>query len=203
MEFSEKSPFFRGICHARRNGPKSARLETADLALAPGRRSVAFTFAFACAAPFAGFAAAAACTLPRRDAYWLAGAVWLANQGVGFGFLHYPWTMDCLTWGVALGLTALLSTLAAHLTMQRLTPMWTPARIAVTFLAAFAAYEATLIIFSLLLGGIENYTPATQGRILEINAIALVGLLALNRMGIAAGLAPSFRFPTPLAAQHV
>src|SRR5271165_5988655 len=68
--------------------------------------SVAFTFTFACAAPFAAFAAASACTLPRRDAYSVAGAVWLANQGVGFAFLHYPWTMNCLAWGAALGTTS-------------------------------------------------------------------------------------------------
>ncbi len=111
--------------------------------------SVAFTFTFACAAPFAAFAAASTCTLPRRDAYSVAGAVWLANQGVGFAFLHYPWTMNCLAWGAALGTTSLLSTLAARLTMRRLAQVWVPARNPVTFLAAFAAYEAAVIVFSL------------------------------------------------------
>ena len=40
--------------------------------------SVAFSFAFACATPFAAFAAAAAFTLPRRDAITLSMGVWLA-----------------------------------------------------------------------------------------------------------------------------
>ena len=65
--------------------------------------SVAFSLGFACATPFAAFCAAAACTLPRRDAYYLTGAVWLASQVVGFAFLQYPWTADCLTWAAVLG----------------------------------------------------------------------------------------------------
>ena len=38
------------------------------------------SLAFACATPFAAFAAAAACTLPRRDAVTLSVGAWLANQ---------------------------------------------------------------------------------------------------------------------------
>lgn len=168
--------------------------------------SVAFTFTFTCAAPFAAFAAACACTLPRRDAYSVAGAVWLANQGVGFAFLHYPWTMNCLAWGAALGTTSLLSTLAARLTMRRLAQVWVPARNSVTFLAAFAAYEAALIVFSLLLGGIENFTPAIQGRIFAINTVALVGLLALDRVGVAIATVETVRLrrskdPTRIVAR--
>ena len=44
--------------------------------------SIAFSLGFACATPFAAFAAAAALTMNRRDAMLLVGLVWLANQGV-------------------------------------------------------------------------------------------------------------------------
>jgi hypothetical protein len=150
--------------------------------------SVAFTLGFACAVPFAAVCAVAACTLPRRDAYYLAGAVWLANQVVGFVFLHYPWTADCAAWAAALALCAFLCTLAARQTVLRL-PDWHPfLRNAVAFLAAFAAYEATLIACSLWLGGIENFTLAIQGWIFALNAIAFVGLLALQRAGTLVGI---------------
>src|ERR1700730_6081197 len=76
--------------------------------------SVVFTLGFACATPLAAFGAAAALTLPRNQALGLTGAVWLASQVVGFGVLHYPWTADCLAWGVALAVAALAGTAAAR-----------------------------------------------------------------------------------------
>jgi hypothetical protein len=164
--------------------------------------SIAFSFTFACAVPFAAFAAASACTLPRRDAYSLVSAVWLANQTVGFMFLHYPWTVSCVTWRAALGITSLLSTLAARLIVRRLVDVPAIVQTPLIFLAAFAAYAIALIIFSLLLGGIENYSLATQGRILAVNAAALVGLLALDRVGVAVGLAPAAGSPSPVTVLH-
>ena len=80
--------------------------------------SIAFSLGFACATPFAAFAAAAALTMNRRDTMLLVGLVWLANQGVGFGVLH-PWTADCLAWGVGLGIVALLSALGAEFGAKR------------------------------------------------------------------------------------
>jgi hypothetical protein len=52
--------------------------------------SVAFSLGFACATPFAAFAAAAVLTLPRKDALLLMAAVWLANQAVGMAFSTIP-----------------------------------------------------------------------------------------------------------------
>ncbi|HTU91940.1 MAG TPA: hypothetical protein VMF69_17795, partial [Gemmataceae bacterium] len=66
--------------------------------------SVAFSFGLACAMPFAALCAVGACTLPRRDAFYVAGAAWMTNQVIGFGFLHYPWTANCFAWGAAIGL---------------------------------------------------------------------------------------------------
>src|SRR5215470_851248 len=71
--------------------------------------SIAFSLGFACATPFAAFAAAAALTMNRRSALLLVGLVWLANQGTGFIVLHYPWRTDSLAWGAGLGIVALLS----------------------------------------------------------------------------------------------
>jgi hypothetical protein len=152
---------------------------------------VAFTFAFACAMPFAAVAAVAACTLSRRDACYLAGAAWLASQAVGFAFLHYPLTWDCLAWGAILGMTAILSTLAAAEATRRLGRRL--AGIGVAFLAAFTTCEVVLFTSSLVLGGIENYTVAIQGRFLGLNVVVLAGLLVLSRAGVLAGIAPPVR----------
>jgi hypothetical protein len=145
--------------------------------------SLALSLGLACALPIAAFGAAAALTLPRRDALVLIASVWLANQMVGFILLGYPWTATTLAWGLALGVVGLLSTLGAQGTAGRLTEAAPAVRLAVTFLAAFAAYEAVLIAISVaVLGGAEIYTAAIQGRIFAINAAAFAGLLVLNRL---------------------
>ena len=54
--------------------------------------SAVFSLGFACAVPLAAFAAIAALTLSRRDAFTLVGAVWLTNQIAGFAIHHYPMT---------------------------------------------------------------------------------------------------------------
>jgi hypothetical protein len=131
--------------------------------------------------------------LPRRDAYSLIGAVWLVNQGIGFVFHDYPLTGTTFLWGAALGLTAFLSTWAARQTVLRLGGIHVVARNTVVFLVAFAAYEITLIAFSLGLGGMENFTLAIQGQIFAINVVALLGLFALNWTGSLVGLASSAR----------
>ena len=151
--------------------------------------SVAFSLGFACATPLAAFAAVAALTMSRKDTLLLIGLVWLANQAVGFGVLHYPWTADCLAWGVVLGIVAFLATLGAEWTAERFNPLGRLAS-AMAFLAAFAIYEGLLFLTSTIFqSGVEDYAPAIVGRIFAINAVAFIGLLAANRIGVSAGLA--------------
>jgi hypothetical protein len=150
--------------------------------------SVATSLGFACAVPLAAFAAAAALTLSQRDRLFLVGAVWLANQIVGFAFLDYPRDANTIAWGVALGVVALLSTVVAHGLARRLTGMSAMAVPVVTFLAAFLVYEGAVFVFALMLGGTEDFTPAIIGQIFAINAIAMAALLVANRLAAAIGL---------------
>ncbi len=150
--------------------------------------SVAFSLGFACAVPLAAFAAAAALTLSRWNALLLIGAVWLANQIVGYAVLGYPWTANSLAWGVALGVVAVLATLAARGTALRFEGAGRVVVPFAAFLAAFAVYEGALFAVAVtLLGGTEDFTPTIIGRIFAINAIAMVGLFVLNRVGAVAG----------------
>ena len=151
--------------------------------------SVAFSLGLACATPFAAFAAAAALTLSRRDALVLVTSVWFANQLVGFTVLHYPWTANAFAWGVALGVVAVLATLASEWAVERSAAAARVFRFTVTFLLAFVVYETALFALSIgLLGGAEVFTGAIQGRIFVINAAAFIGLLALNRLAATVGL---------------
>jgi hypothetical protein len=149
-----------------------------------------FSLGLACAVPLAAFAAAAALSLSRRDALLLILLVWVANQLVGFTLLAYPWTASTFAWGAALGMVAVLATLAGQWTGRCFMNGTHIVRFAATFLTAFAVYEAALFAISAtLLGGTEIYTASIQGRIFAINAAAFVGLLLLNHLAASVGLA--------------
>jgi hypothetical protein len=157
--------------------------------------SVVFTLGFACATPLAGFAAVAALTMTRRDALFLIGLVWLANQCVGFGVLHYPWTADCLAWGVGLGIVALLSALGAEFGAKRFIALNRVLASTVAFISAFVVCEGLLFIASMIFqSGIEDYAPAIVGRSFAINAVAFIGLLVANRLSLVATGRRSRRF---------
>lgn len=158
--------------------------------------SVVFSFGLACAMPFAALCAVAACTLPRRDAFYAAGAAWMTNQLIGFGFLHYPWTVNCVAWGAAIGLSALLCTLVAYWVRRRVI-RWRPlVGCIAAFVAAFVSLQAALAASAVVLGGLESFTPRIVASIFGINTVAWVGLFALSWVGAFARLAHS---STPLA----
>ena len=159
--------------------------------------SVAFTLGFACAVPFAGLGVAAALTLEKRDALLLTGAVWLANQLVGFAFLAYPWDAGTLIWGLVLGLVAVLTMLAAQSLVRPLAGRNGFTVALAGFAGAFLVYEGLLFLVSATwLGGTEVFAPAIVARILAINAACFVGLLVLHALGRAAGFIadPRLRF---------
>jgi hypothetical protein len=165
--------------------------------------SVVFSLGLACAVPLAAFAAAGALSLSRRDALLLITLVWLANQLVGFTVLQYPSTASTFTWGVVLGAVAILATLAGQWIAGRLVNA-PRAFTTMTFLIAFAVYEAALFVVSAtLLGGTEIYTAAIQGRIFAINAAAFVALLALSHLATSVGLVNGSTVALSMKEQHV
>jgi hypothetical protein len=151
--------------------------------------SLAFSFGFACAVPFAAFGAATALTLPRRHAWLVLAATWLANQVVGFAALGYPWTGNTIAWGVALGIIAVLTAVASQWSIRRVEGHGAAVVFAMAFFGAFVAYEGgCFVAAAALLGGMEDFSAAIVSRILEINVAAFAGLLVLSRLGSAAGL---------------
>jgi hypothetical protein len=165
--------------------------------------SMVFSLGLACAGPLAAFAAAAALSLSRRDALTLILFVWLANQVVGFTLLDYPWTPTTFAWGAALGIVAILATLAGRWMARRFIKTGDAMTFTTTFLTAFVVYEAALFAISAtLLGGTEIYSAAIEGRIFAINAAAFVGLLALNHLAASVGLVNRPTVALSMKEQH-
>ncbi len=162
--------------------------------------SIAFTFGFACAVPFAAFGAATALTLNTRDALLLTATLWLANQIVGFGLMGYPWDGSTLLWGAVLGVVALLSTAAARIASACFASASYSVILVASFAAAFIVYEGSLYIVSAAwLGGTEDFAASIVAYIAGLNIVAFVGLLILEQLGRMLGLAaaPSLGVATP------
>jgi hypothetical protein len=162
--------------------------------------SAAITVVFTCVTPFAAFAVIAAVTVSRRDAVMLAAALWLTNQAVGFGLLHYPWTASTFAWGSALGVAAVAGTLAALWAFRRLRSLRPLARNLAAFVVAFALYQLTLFAAAATwLGGTDMFAPGIVSQVLLINAVTLAGLFALRQV-VAAALLIRRRRDQPSAA---
>lgn len=151
--------------------------------------SIGGSLIFACATPFVALATLAAINLKRSDAFALAVIVWLVNQAIGYGVLDYPRTVDSVAWGGAIGIAALLATWAA-LAVGREPLRTGPVFAAViAFAAAFAAYELVLYATSFVLpSSDEAFSWRIVGYILEVNVLAVAGLLALFFGASAIGL---------------
>lgn len=153
--------------------------------------SLLLSLIFACATPFAAFAALAALNMKRTDAFLLTLIVWLANQAVGYGVLHYPQTFDSFAWGAAIGIAALLATAAAVATERYLSWSGAVVTMAIAFAAAFAVYELALYATAFVLPSSDSafLWPVVRD-ILKVNLLALIGLGLLSSAASAVGLTP-------------
>jgi hypothetical protein len=136
------------------------------------------SFALACATPFAAFAVVAAAALPLRPALLVITGAWLVNQCIGFGALHYPIDASTIAWGFVIGAATLLATATASAVLGLLPQGRTPLMLALTFGAAYAAYELALLAATPFLGGEGAFTAAIVTRIGLTSAVWLVGLVA-------------------------
>ncbi|MBR0817778.1 hypothetical protein [Bradyrhizobium liaoningense] len=136
------------------------------------------SFAFACATPFAAFAVVAAAMLPLRPALLVVTGAWLVNQSIGFGVLHYPVDGSTIAWGFVIGAAVLLSTAAASTVLRMLPQSRALLMLAIALVAAYAAYELTLLAATPFLGGEGAFTAAIVTRIGLTSAVWLASLVA-------------------------
>jgi hypothetical protein len=137
------------------------------------------SLALACATPFAAFAVIAAAMLPLRPALVVVAGSWLVNQGIGFCALHYPIDVTTMAWGMVIGAAALVATLAASGVLRA----WrTPLALGAAFVAAYTAYELTLLAATPLLGGAGSFTVAIVARVGLSSAAWLIGLAGIGEL---------------------
>ena len=154
-----------------------------------GGASIGFSLVFACATPFVALVTLAALTMSRRDAFIVTGAVWLANQAVGYGILDYPRTFDSYAWGVAIGLTVLLALAVARAVGERFERSGPFVSTGLAFLSAFAVYELALYAASFWLSSADTaFSWPIVGYILQVNALGLGGLILLKLVAASVGL---------------
>ncbi len=163
--------------------------------------STAGSYVFACIAPLVAIATIATITTSRRRALATVAAAWLANQTVGYGLLDYPVDANSLGWGLAIGAASLIALLAAEFAIDRLGRAGSAARHVAGFGAAFAAYEISLFVVSLALGGTESFSPAIVAAAGTVNAVALTAMALLHR-AVATGSAAPARAPVPPASRQ-
>lgn len=160
-----------------------------------GVSSIGFSLVFACATPFVALATFAALNLGRRDAAIVTGLVWVANQLIGYLILGYPQTVDSFAWGAAIGIAAYAGLFSAW-TVKRHAEAGHPlAILAMAFAAAFVAYEVALHAANIVLSDSDAaFAWSIVFYILEVNVLALGGLIVVKALSLVAGL----QFPAAL-----
>jgi hypothetical protein len=118
------------------------------------------SLAFACATPFAAFAALAGAMLPLSAALLVVMAAWIVNQAIGFGVLGYPMEMNTLLWGLAIGVAALAATAVSAQVPRHLPAGGRAATLTLAVIAAYAVYEIVLLAFAPALGGSGDHRAA-------------------------------------------
>ena len=143
------------------------------------------TVALSCVTPFAALAVALVGTVGLRSSVRVVIAVWLANQVIGFGLFHFPPTLDTFLMGMAIGGAALAGTIAAWAVLNRMQSRTVLLRLGVALVVSFATYELALLAAVVFLGDLETFRPAIVAELGVINAVSLVGMVALNEVAAA------------------
>jgi hypothetical protein len=154
--------------------------------------SAVSSWEFACITPFVAFAVAAGYTLSARAAVLTVMAIWLVNQAIGFAVLGYPWTVDTILWGFAIGAAALLAAVLACATL-RLGLRNNVSAIGAAFVLAFGAYEGALFLVTFALGEEDAFTPAIVGHVALLNLGWTVGLVGTYEILRYSGAIPAER----------
>lgn len=162
--------------------------------------SVILSGKFSCATPFAALAALAALDFNRKEGLLVVLAVWLANQFVGFAFLGYPHEATTYAWGLAIGLAALASYVAARAVSTKLPNANLAIVCAASLAAAFIAYEAVLFAATALLSDDGTFSTQIILQIGAVNLVAFVALVLVRRLIAMSGWMPRLSTASPAMA---
>ncbi|MBK6706640.1 MAG: hypothetical protein IPG54_03820 [Sphingomonadales bacterium] len=136
------------------------------------------SLALACVFPFAAIAALAALTLDRRAGIALVGAVWAANQAVGFLLMNFPWDAQAVGHGIAILAATLAGFGVARMVASKIEG--SVLRSVAALASAFAVYQVLLRAYAQIGGGAENFSAEIVSGVAINDAMWFVGLLALR-----------------------
>ena len=149
--------------------------------------TVASTYVLDCATPFAALIALAVLFLPRKDAMLLVGANVALFWVVGYGLMHWPFSMSSIYAIAELGLACGLSAGMAMLVHRGLRAH--PVTMVVSvFLVAFLGYQISITALSSLRASHETVGLQEYLYLLYLNGLAFAGLLSLQGIATAFGL---------------
>ena len=133
-----------------------------------------------CLEPLVAVAVIAAGALPLGRALLLTAGVWLAAQAIGFSLHDYPRDAQTISWGLGLGVAALVSVGAAAATLAAFVgkPVWF--RAGAAFIAAFVGDQIVILGVEQVVTGACEVRPGVISTVGLINAAWLAGLLALD-----------------------
>jgi hypothetical protein len=144
-----------------------------------GLTAIVGSYGFACVFPFAAIAALAAVTLPFPRAAMLVGAVWAANQIVGFALMNYPHDAQAYAWGGIILGGALGALGAARLAVGRSRQLLS-VRAVMGLAAAIVAYQAVMFMGAVALDGFESSTPVIVAQVALNDCAWFAGLAAIR-----------------------
>jgi hypothetical protein len=143
---------------------------------------VAGSLVISCVTPFVALAVALAGTVRLATALRTMAVICLTNQFIGFVFFHFPRTLNVALWGIAIGGGALLSTVVASNVIKHARSCSTIARLGLALILGYAAYEISLFVAALFLGGAETFSPTIVAQLGLNNAVWLAVIVALNEL---------------------
>jgi hypothetical protein len=191
LECRISTPGVRYDCPSASHGEsdRNSRIKIVSWLALLTATSILSTFVLACATPFPAFAALAALRMRRVDAVLLVVATVLANQVVGFGFLHYPHTITCIAWGPALLIASWASMEAASFVAQRTRAPLDPLRALYVLVATMCVFKVAVFIFGAILGSNGSaFVVHFLITFLWTNSATFLVLMLLQRLAVAIGL---------------
>jgi hypothetical protein len=136
---------------------------------------------FACAAPLAAIATAAALTMRRRDAVATTAGAWAIAQALGFGVHHYPHTIGSFADGASLGIGASFAACVASLVPLGVSRGSRVRAGLAAFGLAFGAFEIALLPAAAAFGELGAFRLPIVLRVFTNEALwAIAFVLARN-----------------------
>jgi hypothetical protein len=143
--------------------------------------STLISLALACATPFPALSALAGARRRMSDGILLVAAAWGVAQTIGFCARGFAMDAQGAIWSATLLAAAIISVMAAHRLSASLSSSRAALRIGASYVGAFVAFKAVVLVTSLMLDSGHNaFTAEVLARQFVRNGFILGALLVLQ-----------------------